>query len=146
VLRDSRDCCDHAHQVRSAHCSTRPDLRHVCLPDLIWLSCFHAAHFSSVARTDDASAPATHVLASPATLALRFTRSLFFRQMETPCSFLVRQKSGSGKQTSLTEAPTRTVGGGRAVFFHIPSKLHPDRIPAKTRKAPIFCPCSRTPG
>src|SRR5258708_24557228 len=36
-----RTAVDHAHQVRPAHCRTRPDLGHVRLPDLIWLGCFH---------------------------------------------------------------------------------------------------------
>src|SRR6202162_6392069 len=41
-----RTAVDHAHQVRPAHGRPRPDLRHVRLPDLIRLGCFHAApHF-----------------------------------------------------------------------------------------------------
>src|SRR5258708_17612075 len=38
-----RAAVDHAHQVGPAHCRPRPDLRHVCLPDLIRLGGFHAA-------------------------------------------------------------------------------------------------------
>src|SRR5260370_11562166 len=65
-----RAAVDHAHQIGPAHGRTRPDLRHVRLPDLIsahWLP--RDPTLFSVVRADDASAPATHVLASPVTLA-----------------------------------------------------------------------------
>jgi hypothetical protein len=38
-----RAAVDHAHQVRPTHRRTRPDFRHVRLPDMIWLTGFHAA-------------------------------------------------------------------------------------------------------
>ena len=38
-----RTAVDHAHQISPAHGRPRPDLRHVRLPDLIRLGCFHAA-------------------------------------------------------------------------------------------------------
>ena len=58
------------------------DLRHVCLP-----VAFHALPtLSSVERADDASAPATHVLASPVTFAC-VTRSPFSRQMGDALQF-----------------------------------------------------------
>ena len=40
-----RAAVDHTHQVCPDHGSLCPDLRHVRLPDLIWLGCFHTAPF-----------------------------------------------------------------------------------------------------
>src|SRR5215470_4517484 len=36
-----RTTVDHADQIRPTYCRSCPNLRHVRLPDLIWLGCFH---------------------------------------------------------------------------------------------------------
>ncbi len=75
-----RAAVDHAHQIRPAHGRPRPDLGHVRLPDLIrlgWLP--RGPTLSSVVPADDASAPATHVRASPVTPACDSRGSPFFR-------------------------------------------------------------------
>jgi len=70
IPRSPCTAIDHAHQVRPAHCRTRPDLRHVRLPDLIRLGCFHAAplFLPSCAQTTRTHQPPAF-LASPVTPA-----------------------------------------------------------------------------
>jgi hypothetical protein len=83
-----RTAVDHIHQVRPAHCSTRSDLRHVYLPDLIRLSCFHAAPLffrHAHRRREGTSNPRSRITRN---IRLRFTRSLFFRKMGDALQFL----------------------------------------------------------